>query len=85
MGIWEVDIHSTQGKKKRALSRRIVNHKGDSNLAESKIRNKPTIGINKSDILSAISKTGIFLDIQRVIKERTFPEGGQIFYKENRI
>ena len=76
----EVNNHSTQGKKKKALPRRIVNHKGDSNLSESKIQNNST-NINKNDNLSEISKTGIFLDIQGVIEEGTFPEGDKIFCK----
>ena len=75
----EVNNHSTQGKKK-ALPRRLINHKGDSNLSESKIQNKSK-SLNKNDNLSEILKTGIFLDIQGVIEEGTFPEGDQIFCK----
>ena len=77
----EVNNFSTHGKKKKALPKRIINQKGDLYLSQSKIANKSIISKNKNDKLSETSQTGIFLDIQGLIKEGTFPEGDQIFCK----
>ena len=78
----EIKNCSIPGKKKKpALPRRINNKKGDSNMSENKIHKGSSISMNKSEIISNISKAGIFLDIQGVIKEGTFQEGDQIFCK----
>ena len=68
-------------KKKPVIKRKIINRKEDSNLSGSKIPNKSSISMNNIDKNSEPPKTGIFLDIQGVIKEGTFPEGDQIFCK----
>ena len=67
-------------KKKHTLPRKIFNRSNVSNLGESKNRDKSTNSLNKDNI-SEQPKTGIFLDIQGVIKEGTFAEGDQIFCK----
>ena len=73
-------INSSKPEKKRKIPRRINKSNIDSNLGESKDPFKSMISLKKSEI-SESSKTGVFLDIQGVIKEGTFPEGDQIFCK----
>ena len=68
-------------KKKSVIKRKIINRKDDSNLSGSKNPNKSLISMNNIDKISEPSKTGIFIDIQGVIKEGTFPKGDQIFCK----
>jgi len=77
----EVNSGTSPGKKKSRFPRRIANHKEASNLTDSKKQDKSTNSLKKSDHPSEISKNGIFIDIQGIIKEGTFPEGDQIFCK----
>ena len=71
---------SPEKKKKRILPRKTNNRSGVSNITENKKNDISTNSLNKDNI-SEPPKTGIFLDIQGVIKEGTFPEGDQIFCK----
>ena len=71
---------SPEKKKKRILPRKINNRSGVSNIIDNKNYDISTNSLNKDNI-SEPPKTGIFLDIQGVIKEGTFPEGDQIFCK----
>ena len=76
------DSNSPEKKRRRKFPRRIANRSGSSNITDNKIPDKSTSNINKSEnIIKEIPKTGIFVDIQGVIKEGTFPEGDQIFCK----
>lgn len=77
----EVNSGTSPEKKKSRFPRRIVNRKEPSNLTDSKKQDKSTNSHKKSEHPSEISKNGIFLDIQGIIKEGTFPEGDQIFCK----
>ena len=71
--------NSSKPEKKKKLPRRINKSNIDSNLGESKDPFKSMISKDKSENIE--SKKGVFLDIQGVIKEGTFPEGDQIFCK----
>ena len=71
----------TSKDKKRKFPRKIINRKAEPNLSGSKGGEKSDDILKKSEGISEVPKTGIFLDIQGVIKEGTFPEGDQIFCK----
>ena len=68
-------------EKKRKFARKNKNRTIGSNLSGSKEGEKSDEILKKSENIPEIPKTGIFLDIQGVIKEGTFPEGDQIFCK----
>ena len=74
----DVRDNKSKGKKKKGKPfHRIKNQSGSSSI----INNSSINNINNINNNIEAPKTGIFLDIQGVIKEGTFHEGDQIFCK----